>query len=254
MVGAANPTENSPGARLLHHLKLANPTQPYEIITLAEPGKFQLQELIDAAVTVPHWDPDLVVSWNGFNEVWYGEEDNRYEGMTANSPDVEMSIEASALEDWLFRHSFFGAHLFRVQRVAIGSRYGVHERAPYEPPRYYAYLRREALLLAHEGVRYVHSFCPNVAEKSPRSATEIRNVAGFAGLAADVPERRRRSAEIVRDAGQFSYDVMESLNGSSETLFVDLCHLNDAGADRAAKDLATRVPDWLRAPIPGPLK
>ena len=250
MLGAANATERAPGSRLLHHLRQAQPDQEFEIITLAEPGTFQLQELIDAAVTLPHWDPDLVVSWNGFNEVWFGEEESRYEGMPGGALDVEVSVDASGADAWLYRHSFFGARLLRSRRQVLSTRYGLQERDAYEPPRYYAYLQREAQLLAREGIRYASSFCPNVAEKHPRSLQEERQDVDLGALELRVAERRRLGSAIVRTAGQISYDAMESLNGTTDTLFVDLCHLNDEGADRAAKDLAKRVPEWLRAPRP----
>jgi hypothetical protein len=251
MVGAANATESAPGRRLLYHLRQAQPDQAFEVITLAEPGTFQLQELIDAAVTLPHWDPDLVVSWNGFNEVWFGEEESRYEGMPGGALDVEVSVDASGVDAWLYRHSFFGARLLRRRREALGKRYGLQERDAYEPPRYYAYLQREAELLARAGIRYASSFCPNVAEKRPRSLEEERQDVDLGALALRVAERRRRGSAIVRAAGQISYDAMESLNGTTATLFVDLCHLNDEGADRAARDLARRVPEWLHTPRPG---
>jgi hypothetical protein len=252
MAGAANATERAPGSRLLDHLRQAQPDQAFEVVTLAEPGTFQLQELIDAAVTLPHWDPDLVVSWNGFNEVWFGEEENRYEGMPGGAFDVEVSVDASGVDAWLYTHSFFGAHLLRRRRQALSARYGLQERDEYEPPRYYAYLQREAELLARAGIRYASSFCPNVAEKHPRSPEEERQEVDLGALALRVAERRRRGSAIVRAAGQISYDAMESLNGTADTLFVDLCHLNDEGADRAARDLARRVPEWLRAPRPAP--
>jgi hypothetical protein len=250
MMGAANPDGAGPPPRLLHHLRRAQPGRHFEVITLAEPGTLQLHELIQAAVTVPHWSPDLVVSWNGFNEVWYAEEDNRYEGMPAGAAEVEASIEAGPLEAWLYRHSFFGAYLFVRRRAALDTRYGVQDRDVFEPPRYFAYLRREARLLRQEGIRFAYSFCPNVAEKAPRSVDEERYARGFSGLADRVAERRRLSEQILREEGQIPYDVMESLNGAAESLFVDLCHLNDRGADQAARDLAARIPGWLARPVP----
>jgi hypothetical protein len=250
MLGSLNSTERSPGARLLWHLKAARPGRVFEVITLAEPAKYQLNELIDAAVTVPHWDPDLVVSWNGFNEVWYGEGEDHYEGMPNTATEVEASIEASALEAWLYRHTFFGSRLFDWACERASARYALREPDDYEPPRYYAYLRREARLLGDAGIRYAHSFCPNVSEKSPRSPAEKRETLRLAWLRAEVVERRRLSAQIVREEGQIAYDVMESLTGTEQTLFADFCHLNDEGSDRAARDLASRVLQWLTQPKP----
>jgi hypothetical protein len=164
--------------------------------------------------------------------------------------EVEASVEASALEGWLYRHTLFGSRLFDAACQRVSERYGLREPDDYEPPRYCAYLRREARLLGDAGIRYAHSFCPTVAEKSPRSPAEERETLRLAWLRGEVAERRRLSAQIVREEGQISYDVMEALTGTEQRLFVDFCHLNDEGSDRAARDLASRVLQWLTQPRP----
>jgi hypothetical protein len=81
MWGDTLDNEQSPAAYLRRFLARDYPNKKFEVITLAHRGKYQLNELIDSVVTIPHWEPDLVVSWNGYNEAWYGEKADHYEGM-----------------------------------------------------------------------------------------------------------------------------------------------------------------------------
>jgi hypothetical protein len=241
-----------PGRRLLEYLHAGAPGRSFEVITVARPGKLQLNELIDAAATLPHWQPDLVVSWNGFNEVQYAEADGRYEGEPYIGPQLEASIEASAFEAWAYRLTFVGARLFDRAVRAREGRYRIREREVYEPPRYYAYLRETARLLRSEGIRYAYSFCPNVLEKRSRSREESRVAMDVSEKAPEIAERRRRSSEIVLSQAQISYNAMEPLQQADEALFNDPCHLNQEGVDRSMKDLALRIPEWLRRPtVPG---
>lgn len=231
---------DAPAGQLKKALEQRYPHRKFEVLAIAAPGKYQLNELVDAAVTIPHWSPDLVVSWNGFNEIWYGEEKDRYEGM----PFIAMQLEGVlAAPPWLAAGSRTPSYALGAAyaRATDGYRSPYALKAPveYEPPRYYAYLAETARILKSFKIPYLHSFCPNVAEKVARTPAEDKRILN--DWARQVPERRARSREIVLAEGQMSYDVMDGLRNQPEELFDDPCHLTATGARLAMADLAGRL-------------
>ena len=225
------------------------PQQKIEIITVAFPGKYQLNELIDSVVTLPHWEPDLVISMNGFNEIWYGEETNRYEGM----PYIEAQMRTRSTLYCLFtRFSHIGALYFAANQEQEKPPYRLEQRDPDASPRYAAYLRATAANLKRHGIPYVYAFCPNVHEKSPRTDDEESFLEDGGSWTRETTRRRQLARDIMKAEGQFSYDVMKPLNATGGTLFLDECHLNAIGVETVANDLAARISEWCKS-LPGEL-
>lgn len=232
-------------SRVLHSaLEKRYPARRFEVITVAYAGKYQVNELIDSVVTIPHWDADLVISMNGFNEVWYGEDENYYEGM----PYIEGQMYATGTVPVLLaRFSHFGAVLYnrRVSQFTRRSPYALREESRYEPPRYFAYLRRTARSHAQSNTPYVYSFCPNVAERTwrTREESEIMEQAGdWTGI---VAQRRQLAHQIVEQEGQIVYDSMSLLAPVETAVFLDECHLTAEAVRRLCDDLAQRIPGWI---------
>jgi hypothetical protein len=252
MWGARLDYGQSPPRVLARILEAMYPDRKFEVLTVALPGKYQLNELIDATVTLPHWSPDLVVSFNGFNEIWYGELEDRYEGMPYIAPAAELALTVRPLTALGYANTFFGASLWK-RRLEKNPQPLHSTRAPvaYEPPRYYAYLRRTARSLREMGIPYVHAFTPNIHELpshrelplSPKDAdTNVR-------------ERRGKSTAIVREERQFVYDVMVPLLGSNQDeVFFDDCHLTASGVELVMNDIARRIPDWIARKPVAPVK
>jgi hypothetical protein len=261
-------------ARIEARLHERFPDRRWEVLCIAYPGKYQLNELVDTAVTLPHWKPDLVVSFNGYNEVWYGEMRTPYVGM----PHIEDQVAFGCLEAPLARFTHSG------QWVASMARSGKRlepRRIKVDlsgPPRYYSHLRLTARTLRSCGIRYAYCFCPNVYEvhernrAGPRQASragahrghvdtttggaeylelesEVRGlVSVLAGSEPKLPalrDRRRKSAEIVREEGQISFDATKCLLNQSSPVFLDPSHFNRLGTQAVADEIANSIPQWL---------
>lgn len=238
--------------RLREALQRERPRQQFEVLTIAYPGNYQVNELIDTVVLFRHWSPDLVISFNGYNEVSYGEAPHFFEGMPLGFFDVPESVDP--LSSALARVSHFAAarRLSTLQRLRANTQ-KIDEPHPYEPPRYYSYLQLTASTLANMGVPYAYAFCPTVLAKTTRTVAEQKHAEvaaghrrGFAeGTAAAVLQRTARANEIVEREKQIAYDVMAVLD-TDEEAFIDDCHLNAAATIRVAADLASRIPQWLQ--------
>jgi hypothetical protein len=137
-------------ARIEARLQERFPDRRWEVLCIAYPGKYQLNELVDTAVTLPHWKPDLIVSFNGYNEVWYGETRSLYAGM----PHIEDQIAFGSLEATLARFTHLGewvASMARSGKRLEPRRIKVDLSGP---PRYYSHLRLTARTLRGCGIRY----------------------------------------------------------------------------------------------------
>lgn len=240
-------------ARLLQKaLKPLFPGRRVELLTLAFCGKYQLNELIDTVVTMPHWAPDLVISLNGFNEIWYGESENLYEGMPYLAFLQEADDGLRPHIKFFCQHSYLGASLWRRRIEGFRARHRVRDPIKYDQPRYYSYLRLTARNLARLGVPYVYAFCPNVYERptptaQERAAMVMNEYGGTTDLGKAVAERRQAASQIVRGEGQIPYDVMAVFADVQESVFVDKCHLNERGVALLVASLASKIPGWLAA-------
>lgn len=232
--------DESPAGYLNRLLKERYPNQKFEVITIALPGKYQLNELIDAAVTLPHWSPDLVISWNGWNELIYGEQDRFYEGMPYITGELETITHTSP---WfaIFTNTFAGRMLFQVRRNRFQLPYQLKDEEPSATPRFFDYLARTARTLKSDGIRYVFSFTPNRLEMGARSLAESQHFRKDL-TPRDIKERRSLASQIVREQGQQSYNVMESL---SDAAFIDDCHLSSKAVGLAMTEIANQLPFWL---------
>jgi hypothetical protein len=237
-------------ARVLEaSLRHADPGRRYEVLTVAVQGKYQLNELIDSVVTLPHWNPDLVISLNGFNEVWYGEDPSLYEGMPSVAPQIEAALELPPLPALFHARLHIGAALL-AGRLSKPPGQVLSEPLGYEPPRYYSYLRQTAEALGRAGIPYAHSFCPSALEKLQPTPAERAVITPWRDLEAVVKRRRAIAARIVDEADQISFDAMAAFDTDVE-VFQDLCHLNDVGVRRLADELVRHVPQWIsrRPPV-----
>jgi hypothetical protein len=230
-------------ARLEIHLRATLPQRQVEVVCVAYPGKYQLNELIDAVVVLPAWSPDLVISLNGFNEVWYGESMNRYEGM----PGIEGQGRLTPMEAFLMRYTHLGPCLLKNRpRMSRGVDYPLGDPDAQVSPRYFSYLRLTARNLRTMRVPYVYAFCPNRVELAAlRTGQDEVNSDGPPLLV--LRARRHAAAEIVEDEGQIAYDVVACLMERPGDVFLDECHLTAEATDRLAEDLAQRIPGWLSA-------
>ena len=250
MWGHAQRAERCPARVLSDMLCRADPGQEFEVITLAFPGKYQLNELIDTVVTLPHWQPDIVVSFNGFNEIAFGEREDRYEGMPYIAPQLEATVEVEPLLGCFYRYTHLGSVFWKRRLQRLQPRYGVEKSVVYEPPRYYSYLRLTARNFARMGVPYAYALCPNLYEKPTRSSEEEATMGQTcrgerADLGPEVRERRRISSSIVREEGQISYDAMAVFAHTGGNVFTDICHLNDQGVKLIMGDVAAHIPGWI---------
>jgi len=251
-------SEDSPDGVLGRLLADRFPDRHFEVVNLAWPGKYQMNELVDAAVTEPHWHPDLVLSFNGFNEIWYSEDSAKFEGLPFWQEWQSAALSVPPLEALFFQHTQYGASTWRSQILrSKDDRIGLRQPALYEPPRYYDYLYATARTLADHGIRYVHAFCPNAIEMDATETKTLSRAAGdlafggsFAGLFTEARQRRRLSKRVVERAMQQSYDVMAPLAGmSAEDAFMDSCHLSRRGVKAVMADVAAHVTEWLEAPL-----
>jgi hypothetical protein len=241
--GASTMFDRIPG-NLTVELRRLYPDRRFEVLCTCYPGKYQLNELIDSTVSIPHWHPDLVISINGFNEIWYGEDENYYEGM----PYVEGQMRTVGTANSLFaRFSHFGASRFAQQAAAFmrNSPFRLRKELDYEPPRYYSYLRLTARNLKQFDIPYVYTFCPNLVEKTHLADGEKPMLDLAETWPRLVPERRRESQRILHDEGQINYDIMAILD-VEEQVFRDECHLNEHGVRIVSEDLARRIPNWIK--------
>lgn len=240
LCGASTMHENI-AETLREELLVRTSERRYEVITTAFPGKYQLNELIDVSVSVPHWQPDLVISINGFNEIWYGEKGTFYEGM----PYIDVMMRAADPVSAVFaRVSHLGAVLL-TRRSFRPNGAILRDSAEYEPPRYYDYLRMTARSLASRNVPYVGIFCPTVLERDRPTESEREALGRDGAWKTQVAERRRRAAEIVQEEGQFPHDLMPALRDVEGPVFRDECHLTPLGIQIVCKDLADRIPGWI---------
>lgn len=228
---------------LQRELESRYPEHRFEVITVAYPGKYQLNELIDSVVTLPHWNPDVVISLNGFNEIWYGEDDDRYEGM----PYIEYQMRTrGTLATLANRFSHFAAYRFAVQRDNSTSPYGLKQADDQLGPRYENYLRATARNLRQHDIPYVYGFCPNVRERLDPHEQEQQILMDEESWQQQAAPRRAAANAVIREQQQHVYDVMQPLNqaGSATAMFMDPCHLTPEGVERVATDLARRLPEW----------
>jgi hypothetical protein len=266
-------------ARIAAGLKEKFPDRRWEVLCIAYPGKYQLNELVDTAVTLPHWKPDLIVSFNGYNDVWYCEGPQLYVGM----PYIEDQITFGRFEAALASFTHSGQWMASMARS--GRRF---ERPPIkgdlsEPPRYYSHLRLTARTLRSCGISYAYCFCPNAYEVHERNRAKRRKRSGgttlsrhdfartsgeqFLEMESDVREltsllsaseptlaalmdRRSKSEEIVREEGQITFDATRCLLGQSSPVFFDPSHLNRLGTQAVADDIVSSIPRWLAGRSP----
>lgn len=250
--------DERPAAVLRRLLTERFPDRRFEVVSLAWPGKYQMNELVDSAVTIPHWQPDLVLSFNGFNEIWYGEDSSRFEGMPFWQEWQTAALSVSASRALFYEHTQFGASIWPGQifhdEVTLPA---LKEPDLYEPPRYYEYVFATARTLAEHGVRYVQAFCPNAIEMDADEAKTMARDVGtltmggsFAGLFSEVRQRRRLSKRVVELGTQRSYDAMAPFaRMTSEEAFVDACHLSKTGVGAVMSDVAAHLTEWLEAPL-----
>ncbi len=232
--------------RLQAALRRDAPERKFEVICLAFPGKTQLNELVDCATLVPRWQPDLVVSMNGFNEVWYSEQPGLYLGQ----PYIEEQAKFSFGDVLLAKTS----HLWPVVL-------GMNIEPPPGPvtelepgkPHAYGYLDTNAKLLKLLGIRYAFAFCPTVFELEHPSPSDQAWQKGGTELASGgegsretvVKQRRVELREIVERQQQRSFPVMEWMQDFSGDLFVDECHLTAGATEQLAERLAREIPRWI---------
>jgi lysophospholipase L1-like esterase len=230
-----------------------------EVILLGVSGKYQVNELIDTVVTLPHWAPDLVLSMNGYNEINYGENEGHYEGMPYSELEIQQALNVAPELGALYAYSHLGAGLWKRRWGAPWpGRPLLREAHDYEPPRYFGYLRRTARSLADLGVPYVYTFCPNVfawrnrqdpAQLSPEVLGRFREMAMLAqsrSLAADDAARRPEAERIVTEEGQIYFPVMDLLEPFAEVgeVFRDDCHFSPKGVRLVMAEVVRKLPRW----------
>ncbi len=222
------------------------PEQKFEVITVAWPGKYELNELVDTVITLPHWEPDLVISLNGYNDIAYGEGDGRYEGMPYFCQQLEWVTNLTSTKKFFYTHSYFGRTIWNQSCWSYRMPYGLVEPLRYEPPRYYSYLRLTARNLASLGIPYVFGFCPNTVEREHMTPEErgVLNESQVA-LKQAILERRIISDHILQEEGQLVYNPMEPLEHLDEPAFFDQCHLYAKSTNVLAEDMAEHVQEWL---------
>jgi hypothetical protein len=263
-------------ARIEAGLKEKFPDRRWEVLCIAYPGKYQMNELVDTAVTLPHWKPDLIISFNGYNDVWFIEGPSLYVGM----PYIEDQITLGRFEATLASFTHSGQWMASMARMGNRPQPRSIKADLSEPPRYYSHLRLTARTLRSCGIPYAFCFCPNVYEvhernrgnrrkryrrKTPRGQgdsttsgekflemeSDMRDFISV--LAASEPtlaalvDRRRNSEAIVREEGQISFDATMCLLDQSSPVFLDPSHLNGAGTQAVADEIVNSIPRWLAA-------
>jgi hypothetical protein len=243
MRGWGLPDDQSPANELRRALARAHPEIRAEVLTLAWDGKFQRDEATETLLALVHWQPDLVLSMNGFNEAWYGESAGRPEGMLYWEPEAQALLEVSPAAALFWGASHFGASAWSDHVGGVIKAGPLERPILYEPPRYYGYLRATARTLADAGIPYAYAFCPDVLELN-----ESEEIVGHddAGLFEEVRKRRRAAAAIVTAEGELAFDPMAPLAKlGAQAAFIDLCHLTSEGIRRVMEDIAARIPGWL---------
>jgi hypothetical protein len=227
------------------------PGTKWEVLCIAHAGKFQSNELVDSVLTIPHWSPDLVISFNGYNEIWFGESHGRYVGMPYIEDQSTMGASAAALA----RYSHLASVLLarRKVKVQIPSEELDEEREP----RFFSELQMTARVLRSGGIPYVYSFCPNVfdlakpegldSEIVARRGQDICTAVGESRtMAAVAVARREETRRIMLQEDQLYYDITVALNApSKQAFFMDECHLSSQGTKKVADDLVRRIPSWI---------
>jgi hypothetical protein len=225
------------------------PDTKWEVLCIAHPGKFQSNELVDSVLTIPHWSPDLVISFNGYNEIWFGESHGRYVGMPLIENQSSMAAPAAALA----RYSHLASVLLASRKIQIPSEELDEEREP----RFFSELQMTATVLRSRGIPYVYSFCPNVfdlakpegldSEIVARRGPDICTAVGESRtMAAVATARREETRRIMLQEDQVYYDITVALNApSKQAIFMDECHLSSQGTKKVADDLVRRIPSWI---------
>ena len=232
-------------------LRRKYPDTKWEVLCIAHPGKFQSNELVDSVLTIPHWSPDLVISFNGYNEIWFGESHGRYVGMPYIEDQSSMGAPAAALA----RYSHLASVLLARRKVQVQ----IHSEELDEErdPRFFSELQMTARVLRSRGIPYVYSFCPSVfdlanpegleAEIVARRGQDICTAVGESRtMAAVATARREETRRIMLKEDQAYYDITVALNApSKQANFMDECHLTLQGTKKVADDLVRRIPSWI---------
>lgn len=234
-------------SQLESKLRTRMPDRQWEVVCVAYQGKFQLNELVDTVAVLPQWNPDLVISLNGYNEIWYGETPGRYFGQPYTDEQTRLGFTESVLA----RLTHIGPVVSAIQiKPRLIAATDIDSDIP---PLFYNQLRLSARTLKGLEIPYAYSFCPNVFELSDAQPEEIALQDRLDKPAAGddrpksvvVRERRRRCELVVQEENQIPFDVMALLQGAAGIRFTDECHLSPFGTGVLASALVERIPQWL---------
>ena len=238
-------------ALLEKYLHEEHPDRSWEVLCIAFPGKFQMNELVETVTAVPYWEPDLVISFNGYNEVWYGENPARYFGQ----PYIDGQLQFSASDLVLAGFSHVG--MLRVQGVGVFAD-SMWLNAEYIPEtRFFGDLEQTCTNLSNARIRYAFGFCPGVWDLQNPGPEDSRFIAeqesavcyavGENGTVRDVAKARAaKSKMVVERAGQTYVPVGQMINAvEADQVFIDECHLTRQATEALAVMLSKEIPGWL---------
>jgi hypothetical protein len=214
-----------------------NTGRVYEVFTAANPAWSSTHERIFIANRISEWEPDLVISFSGNNDVhWAFQGENIF---------------------WFF--SYFDRFILQVVRevdALVGDEkmadIAKSQASPISPELVAARLEKNVRLTSQAlelcQARYVFALQPNFAvTKKPLSLREQKIGLTLDGdvdryFARCYPEMNRRLTQVHLPNFHFLdlSDVFDSLPASEE-VFIDRYHFGDKGNQIAARELAIRL-------------
>lgn len=253
------------------------PGQRIEVINAAITSFYSHHHLIYLNQRVLHFDPDLVIFLDGFNDYYKHEKgfdqfrDYAYsERVWRFMREPSLDAWASYTGWWLFRRS----HLVNVvgrglrnMKLAIGAK---PERLRIDPDaaleqmevnaerNWVKMVERNGLILEHEGVDAIFALQPEIAF-DPSKALSPLETKIFDEIAGHWPENyvefKRRARPIVAErlhraadvGGAESADLTDIYAAVEEDVYTDYCHLTPVGNRVLAEALGPQVERLLRA-------
>lgn len=243
----------------------------YEVINTGTPGFTSTQELFLTAAQVAAWTPDLVIVYDGRNDMFYGSMPSYRPNWVPRNDEViaflrKPAAAAVPAERYPFLYTLYRSRVARpAAAVEPSAAYATPEgkRFAYTPHRdavdvYRGNLRSLVAITRERGARVVLVYQPTLLHKAVRTSQEEAVVSALAPrYTAAMGLMLPLGAQAMREAANVEHVPMLDLTAIFDdvpgTMFIDDVHPTDAGNEIVARRIYTLIHSVVTAPGNGPL-